>query len=300
MLKSNKLGNSELIVTEISMGCMSLEPSTDSFKKMIDLALNKGITFFDTADLYDRGQNESLLGQALKGNRNEVILATKVGNEWNTDGTSWRWNPRKDYILSAVDNSLKRLQTDYIDLYQLHGGTIDDPIDETIEAFERLKEQGKIREYGISSIRPNVIREYLSRSNIVSIMMQYSLLDRRPEETCLDLIHQSGVSVITRGTLAKGLLGGKPAKTYLGIPEEEIQSAQTGLESVSKILKESSSRLACSYVLEKEAVASAVIGFRTSKQLENILNGKELPIMSDSHMQLLKEKTPALVYENHR
>ena len=92
---------------------------------------------------------------------------------------------QKNIFSSAVDQSLKRLQTDYIDLYQLHGGTIEDPIDEMIEAFETLKAAGKIRYYGISSIRPNVIREYVKRSSIVSVMMQYSLLDRRPEEEML-------------------------------------------------------------------------------------------------------------------
>lgn len=81
-----------------------------------------------------------------------------------------------------MKESLRRLQTDYIDLYQLHGGTIEDPIDEVIEAFEELKKEGIIRHYGISSIRPNVIREYAQRSNIVSVLMEYSLLNRRPEE----------------------------------------------------------------------------------------------------------------------
>jgi aryl-alcohol dehydrogenase-like predicted oxidoreductase len=87
----------------------------------------------------------------------KVIIATKVGNQWRADGSGWDWNPNKDYIISAVEQSLKRLQTDYIDLYQLHGGTMEDPIDETIEAFEQLQKQGKIRYYGISSIRPTVI-----------------------------------------------------------------------------------------------------------------------------------------------
>src|SRR6202034_3432729 len=98
--------------------------------------------------------------------------------------------------------------TDYIDLYQLHGGTIDDPIDETIEAFELLQQQGKIRYYGISSIRPNVISEYVQRSNIISVMMQYSLLDRRPEESCLQLLQQNNIGVLARGSVAGGLLAG--------------------------------------------------------------------------------------------
>ena len=114
--------------------------------------------------------------------RSEVILCTKVGNVWNPEGQGWHWDASKKHILQAVESSLSRLQTDHIDLYLLHGGTIEDPIDETIEAFELPKQQGKIKHYGISSIRPNVIREYVKRPCIVSVMRQYSLLDRRSEE----------------------------------------------------------------------------------------------------------------------
>ena len=127
------------------------------------------------------GTNLSLV-RALGARRKEVILATKVGNVWDKNGKTWHWNPSKKYILSAVEQSLKRLGTDYIDLYQLHGGTIEDPIDETIDAFETLVASGKIRYYGLSSIRPNVIRAYVKKSNITSVMLQYSLLDRRSEE----------------------------------------------------------------------------------------------------------------------
>src|SRR4030095_2949702 len=147
---------------------------------------------------YNHGLNEVAVGKALASRRRDVIIATKVVNQWRKDGSGWDWNPRKDYILSCADNSLKRLQTDYIDLFQLHGGTIEDNIDETIDAFESLVKAGKIRYYGISSIRPNVIREYVKRSNIVSVMMQYSLLDRRPEEECLQLLHDNHIGVLAR------------------------------------------------------------------------------------------------------
>ena len=153
-MKYNRLGYSELSVSEISMGCMSLSNDSQKSRRLIDQAIDQGINFFDTADLYDHGKNEELLGLATQKSRKNIIIATKVGNPWNEEGTSWVWNPRKEYILRAVETSLRRLRTDYIDLYQLHGGTIEDPMDETIEAFEILKQQGKIREYGISSIRP--------------------------------------------------------------------------------------------------------------------------------------------------
>ena len=183
LMQYHLLRSSGIKVSKIGFGCMSL--SSNSEKDNIDLihrAKELGINYLDTADLYDKGMSEIAVGKAIKKMRSKIILATKAGNQWRSDGSGWDWNPRKDYILQAADKSLRRLQTDYIDLYQLHGGTIDDPIDETIEAFEQLKQQGKIREYGISSIRPNVIREYVKRSSIVSVMMQYSILDRRPEE----------------------------------------------------------------------------------------------------------------------
>src|SRR5438105_13317308 len=152
---------------------MSLKGDQSGNEKIIHQAVEYGINFFDTADLYDKGMNEVSVGKALKAKRNEVIIATKAGNQWRKDGSGWDWNPKKEYILNCAEDSLKRLKTDHIDLYQLHGGTIDDPIEETIEAFETLKKQGKIRYYGISSIRPNVIKKYVAISNIVSVMMQY-------------------------------------------------------------------------------------------------------------------------------
>jgi aryl-alcohol dehydrogenase-like predicted oxidoreductase len=273
---------------------MSLGQDQQANAELIRQAFEQGINFFDTADLYDRGWNETSVGQSIRDFRKEVILATKVGNQWRADGSGWDWNPRKEYILTAVDQSLKRLKTDYIDLYQLHGGTIDDPIDETIEAFERLVEQGKIRYYGISSIRPNTIREYVDRSNIVSVMMQYSILDRRPEEQCLDLLRQAGISVITRGTLAKGMLINKPASDYQGYQKKEVEKVQQFLADSGQPMA-----LALHYVLENPAVASAVTGIRTPAQLKGILSGyatrPEPPIIKQ-----VAEVLEPNVYQQHR
>ena len=136
-MEYKQLGSSELKVSRLSLGGMSFHTEAQA-QPIIYQALDLGINYFDTADLYDKGENEQIIGKLLKDRRQDVILATKVGNQWRKDGSGWDWNPSKDYIKTAVKQSLKRLQTDYIDLYQLHGGTIDDPIDETIEAFEEL------------------------------------------------------------------------------------------------------------------------------------------------------------------
>ncbi len=166
-MEYKKLGKSDLKISRIGFGCMSLKDDQAENEQILHKAIEYGISYFDTADIYNKGMNETCVGKALKGKREQAIIATKVGNQLRSDGSGLDWNSRKEYILTAVEESLRHLQTDYIDLYQLHGGTIDDPIDETIEAFELLKKQGKIRYYGISSIRPNVIREYVRRSDII-------------------------------------------------------------------------------------------------------------------------------------
>ena len=107
---------------------MSLGEGDPEAARLIHQAMERGVNFFDTADLYEKGLNEERIGRILRGKREQVVLATKVGNRWRADG-GWDWDPRKAYILKAVEASLTRLGTDRIDLYQLHGGTIDDPID---------------------------------------------------------------------------------------------------------------------------------------------------------------------------
>ena len=296
-MNNRPIGSSALHSSEIGFGCMSLlKTTTSEAEELINSAINAGINYFDTADLYDRGENEKLVGRVLKPIRKNIILATKVGNQWKEDAAGWTWNPTKKHILKAVDDSLSRLQTDYIDLYQLHGGTIDDPIDETIEAFERLVESGKIRYYGISSIRPNVIREYARRSGIVSVMMQYSLLDRRPEEEMLAFLKSSNISVMARGALAQGCLAGKEAKDYLGLSMEEVKSVQEKLNNIQP--SRSNSAKAIGYVLHNHAVASAVIGFRTMNQLNDVLTGETF--LQEADYQYLRQNTPALKYLQHR
>ncbi len=297
-MKYRKLGNSELNISEISFGCMSLDSQDQHSERLIHKAIEYGVNFFDTADLYDFGENEILLGNALKSNRKDVIIGTKVGNQWREDKSDWDWNPSKSYILKSVDESLGRLQTDYIDLYHLHGGTIDDPIDETIDAFETLKQQGKIRYYGISSIRPNVIREYIERSNISSVMMQYSLLDRRPEEECLNLLKKNNIGVLTRGTLAKGLLAGKPAKAYLNHSLGDVEKTIKVLKELS--VKRSMCETAIQYVLKDSAVSSAVIGIRTNKQLEECLIKLKEEKLSNKEYTELQKCNKAQIYQNHR
>lgn len=291
------VGKSELKISEVSFGCMSLGMNDADNSTLLHRAIAIGINYFDTADLYDKGFNETSVGRALRGKRQNVVIATKVGNQWRPDGSGWDWNPHPEYIQAAVEESLKRLGTDYIDLYQLHGGTIDDPIDDIIATFEMLQQQGKIRHYGISSIRPNVIREYAKRSNIVSVMMQYSLLDRRPEVSCLPLLQQHNISVLARGSVAKGLLINKPAEPYLSYSEAEVEHAQTNIAALSGPQR-SPAQTALKYVLMHPVVASAVVGIRTAAQLEDA--AANAPRLNEAEYEQLTAAVPVKDYEQHK
>ncbi|MBD8491256.1 aldo/keto reductase [Echinicola sp. CAU 1574] len=298
-MKYNPLGKSDIKISEVSFGCMSLKGSKQHDITLVKKAIDQGINYFDTADLYDAGENERLVGEALKENRSDIILATKVGNQIREDGNGWDWNPSKSYILKAVDKSLARLQTDYIDFYQLHGGTIEDPIDETIEAFEALKEIGKIRAYGISSIRPNVIKSYVDKSNISGVMMQYSMLDRRPEEICLDLLDQKNISVLVRGAYAKGILLGKPAKEYLNWTEEDVAKIKSMLSQKGEGL-DAIRKLVLNFPLQHRAVASVVSGIRTESQLHETLTALEIDEELRSKLIEIRNSLPRNVYSAHR
>lgn len=297
----NRLGSSELMVSEIGLGCMSLGTEASKAIGLIHEALDRGVNFLDTADLYDDGTNEEIVGKAIKGRRDRVILATKVGNRRIPGQDGWVWDASKAYILSAVKDSLRRLGTDYIDLYQLHGGTIEDPIDNTIEAFEQLKQEGVIREYGISSIRPNVIREYVSRSSIVSVMNQYSIVDRRGEEAVFPLLQEHQISVIARGPLAGGALAAnrEPAKGVLDYELDELRDLRRKLQEL-ETPERTLTQLAIRYSLAHPAIAVVIPGASSREQLLQNLAAADVPELSAEEIELIRSLSKANQYTLHR
>lgn len=297
-MRLNKLGRSELNVSQLGFGAMSLsDKDMASGITLIKEAYAQGINYFDTADLYGKGENEKLLGEALKGFREEIILATKVGNVWRADDSGWDWNVSKDHINKAIDDSLARLQTDYIDLYQLHGGTNADNYDEVIETFERLKDKGKIRAYGLSSIRPNVFQYYAKFSHIASNMMQFSALDTRPKEY-FDFFADNGISVIARGALAQGILVEKAAKDYLTLDMNTVTQIKEQISALAKAYGVSNLAIALRYVLQNSIVASALVGIRTKTQLYELLNAYDE--MNSLNANELIEFSSYSHYREHR
>ncbi|MHA6484847.1 aldo/keto reductase [Paenibacillus sp. strain BS8-2] len=301
-MKQHQLGHSDLHVSEIGLGCMSIGTEEDQAVAIINQALELGINFLDTADLYDSGRNEELVGKATKGRRQDVIIATKVGNRRIAGKEGWSWDPSKAYIRSAVKDSLRRLGTDYIDLYQLHGGTIDDPIDETIEAFEELKAEGVIRHYGISSIRPNVIREYARSSGIVSLMSQYSLLDRRPEQTTLPLLRENNIGLIARGPLAGGILTDKgrlkAVRGYLQYSPEELTEV---FKQLTKLMRNDRTleQTAIQYVLNDPSVSVVLTGASSVEQVVRNVSAASVTPLANDEIESLRAVTTANVYKDH-
>ena len=191
------------------------------------------------------------------------------------------------------------MQTDYIDLYQLHGGTINDNIDETIETFEQLRKEGKIRYYGISSIRQNVIKEYIKKSSIVSVMTQYSLLDRRPEEETLELLRQNNIAVLARGSVAQGLLINKPPKAYLNYSAEDVAKMAKTVNELSNSDR-TATQTAIKYVLQHQAVCSAVVGMRTVEQVEEAVKSITATDLTQDEVERLKKVLEPNRYKEHR
>ena len=278
---------------------MSLEPDVKSAQRVVDMALDSGVNFFDTADLYDKGENEKILGKILKDKRKEVIIATKVGNQWNPDGNSWSWNPRKEYILSAVEESLKRLQTDHIDLYQLHRPAFDIPMDETLGALTDLVRQGKVRYIGSSTAPAWKVMEALMVSELkglvrfVSEQPPYNLLDRRIENELVPMCQAHGLAILPWTPLAMGVLAGRysdaaafPADSRAslrgGIYAQRVTAR--GIEIGKQFVQLANERgmspaqLAVLWVKDQPGITAPLIGPRTVEQLEHFLPVLEMQL----------------------
>jgi aryl-alcohol dehydrogenase-like predicted oxidoreductase len=281
----------------LGLGCMSLPEDFLQAEKVLHAALDHGLTFFDTADLYQKGTNESNIGRALGSKRSQLLLASKVGNQWNPDGKSWTWNPTKTYLINSVEESLRRLRTDYLDLCQLHGGTIGDHWEEIVGTFELLKNQGKIRAFGISSIRPNVIRKLMAMNPPASVMMQYSPLDRRPEEAVFPLLEKTKTKVLVRGAFAKGILIDKPIAPFLDFSAEAVSEIKSSILDLGY----GAEAVLIRFGLIEKAVSTLVIGASSVDQVANLCAGyEESKLIPEELILDLKRNLPTNRYLEHR
>ncbi len=213
-MQYRELGNSDLKVSAIGLGCMSMSGTygkSDDAESIdvIHHALDLGINFLDSSDMYGWGHNEELLGRALKGRRDQVVLTTKFGQVQSADGKGNLVDGSPAYIRRACDASLKRLGVDVIDLYYQHRVDPKVPIEDTVGAMSRLVEQGKARYLGLSEAAPATIRRAHAVHRLSAVQSEYSLLYRNPAEETLPTCRELGISFVAYSPLGRGFLTGR-------------------------------------------------------------------------------------------
>jgi aryl-alcohol dehydrogenase-like predicted oxidoreductase len=279
-METRRIGS--LDVSVVGLGCNNFGRRLDAqaTRGVVDAALDAGINFFDTADIYGTGQSEEYLGEALKGRRSQVLLATKFGMKMDEA----RQGARPEYLRQAAEDSLRRLQTDYIDLYQLHTPDFTVPIEETLGAMDELVQAGKVREIGCSNFDARLLREAEAAvkpggARFVSVQNDYSMIHRDPEKGVLQECQRLGTAFIPFFPLASGLLTGKyrrgqPAPQGTRLTEERFASlrSEENLELVERLVAFAESRghtileLAFAWLLSRPAVASVIAGATKPEQ----------------------------------
>ena len=210
-MERRRLGALE--VSAQGLGCMGMSAwygptDADESTATIHRALELGIDFLDTADVYGQGDNEELVGRAIAGRRDEVVVATKFGNRWFEDGTR-TIDGSPDYVRSAIDASLRRLNVDYVDLYYQHRVDADTPIEETVGAMAELVNAGKVRHLALSEAGPETIRRAHAVHPITALQSEWSLWTRDPEGGVLDTVRELGIGFVAYSPLGRGFLAGR-------------------------------------------------------------------------------------------
>lgn len=226
-MQKRTLGRQRLTVSALGLGCMGMSEfyagrdDTESIAT-IHRALDRGIDFLDTADMYGPFTNERLVGKAIRGRREQVVLATKFGNQRGEDGSFLGVNGRPEYVRKSCDGSLQRLGVDHIDLYYQHRVDRTVPIEETVGAMAQLVEQGKVRFLGLSEASPITIQRANAEYPITALQTEYSLWTRDPEDEVLPLCRKLGIGFVAYSPLGRGFLTGR-FRSFEDLPEDDYR-----------------------------------------------------------------------------
>ncbi|HEY6674497.1 MAG TPA: aldo/keto reductase [Rubrobacteraceae bacterium] len=229
-MNRRNLGSEGLVVSALGLGCMGMSEfygtgDEDESIATIHRAIELGIDFLDTADMYGPFTNERLVGKAIQGRRDEVVLATKFGNERREDGSRVGINGRPEYVRRACDASLQRLGVDTIDLYYQHRVDPEVPIEDTVGAMKELVEAGKVRYLGLSEAAPETIRRAHAVHPISALQSEYSLFTREPEDEILPTLRELGIGFVAYSPLGRGFLTGA-WKSMDDLPEDDTRAGR--------------------------------------------------------------------------
>jgi aryl-alcohol dehydrogenase-like predicted oxidoreductase len=324
-MEYRQLGRSGLRISKLTLGTMTLggrgkfalvgQLGLKETRRFIDRSLDAGVNLIDTADVYSDGRSEELVGEALVGRRADVLIATKVyfpsGSGPNDAGLS------RSHILAACEASLRRLRTDYVDLYQIHEWDGRTPLEETLDALDTLVHQGKVRYIGCSNysawhlMKALCCSDRLQLQRFVSEQICYSLLAREVEYELIPVAIDQGLGVLVWGPLASGLLSGKYRRGKDGPPgarhtdgwnEPPIRDWTRAYDIIDRLIEVaeklgvSPAQVALAYLLGKPTVTSVIIGARTEQQLVENLAAADLQLSAEDRMALDRSSMLDLLY----
>lgn len=327
-MEYRKLGNSGLQVPVLSLGTATFGGTNEFFQRwgqtdvneasrLIDICLDRGVNFFDTANVYSQGASEEVLGAALKGRRNKVIISTKasfkMSEEVNDKGSS------RFHILNAVHDSLKRLGTDYIDVYFMHGFDRHTPVEETLRTLDNLVTSGKVRYIGCSNFAAWQLMKSLSVSEkhnfekYVIYQGYYSLIGRDYEQELMPLIKDQQLGIMVWSPLGWGRLTGKIRRNQpvaegriqaggaVGSPPVDDEFLYTVVDTLERIANETGktiSQVAINWLLQQDTVSNIVIGARNEQQLTENLDSVGWSLSAEQLAALNTITTPTFIYPN--
>ena len=308
-----KPGNSNLEVSRIILGTWVMGGSNwgpcseDEARGAIEAALAEGVTTIDTAPAYGNGTAEEVLGRVLRGRREDVIIATKCGLNMEK---SFPRDLSPEFLEKDLHNSLKRLQTDYIDLYQCHWPDKNTPLEKTMEALVRFREQGKIRHIGVCNFDNSQVEESLKYAPLVSVQPHYSLLQRDMENDLLPLCIDKNLGIITYGSLGAGLLSGKytePPKFsksdarsffYKFFKEKYwpvVSAVVDELKNIGESKGATPGHVAIAWILARKGITSAIVGARNAEQMKDNVKALSVTLSEDEIRRL--EEVSSNVYD---
>lgn len=299
-MQKRKLGRAELEVSALGLGCMGMSEfyaGRDEGESIatIHRALEIGVNFLDTADMYGPFTNEELVGRAIKGRREEVVLATKFGNMRGEAGEFLGVNGRPEYVRAACEGSLRRLNVETIDLYYQHRVDPNTPIEETVGEMSRLVEEGKVRHLGLSEAAAETIRRAHAVHPITALQTEYSLWSREPEDGLLDVCRELGIGFVPYSPLGRGFLTGQlknfddlaPDDYRRNAPRFQGENFQKNLELVGRIEEIAAEKsctpaqLALAWVLKQGEDVVPIPGTKRRKYLEENVAALEVEITAE-------------------